>query len=219
MRSRYLKPRDDNRTAMKKLNTVSDKTFFERYPTKEAIQRCISHAHGNIKTAREGIAYRMKNYYDCIDDYSSGGICDKAANELIGRCNVAIEVLNKMLTGSRTFTETVRREVLCDLDGNILSDRIVNTRYGRAWMITTYNNERPTWVNVAKRQSTYEKKGYMVMTVESKIEYYYVPRMTHRGLIIQSRILTQTLAEPTESEMKFHCDRMHNLEYFAMNKV
>ena len=69
---------------------------------------------------------------------------------------------------------------LADLDGNIVNSRIVDGKYGEAWVINK-DDGSVEWVNVstassvAKRQAHYNKKGYQLVLCEVRV------RTTTRG--------------------------------------
>lgn len=198
-----------------KFKKVSKKTFMERFPSEAEMKAQISGCQGSIKNSREGMQYRSDNYYNCVDDYSMGGICDQAAMDNIRQNEGAIKAMEEQIEKG-TRRETVRRQVLCDLDGNILTDQIVNTKFGGAWIIRN-GEEKPKWVNITKRQATYEKKGFRVMTVSMRIESYRLPVMAKNGLIVISRITKKELVPATLEEVDWSVTQKDKVEYFALN--
>ena len=179
-------------------------TFYDKMPTQEQFDLFLISFEQANETMRENANYRMQNYYNCVDDYSWGGLCDQAANEAYrDRCRIKDFIQTELLNGA--FNEIVELSVLCDIDGNIVSDRIVNGKFGECWIIK--NGNSVSFVGVAKKQSTYNKKGYKVMTLAINVEYYY----TAGGKII-SRILGQ---EMIDSMPEYQTTTKPNFLYFA----
>lgn len=154
---------------------VTTDTFYSKMPTIEQMLTIITNCEASIKTSVDAENYRMENYYNCVDDYSWGGICSQAANENISRNRNLINSLNEqMVNGS--FIEDEYIEVLCDLNGNIVSNKIINGKFGFSWVLNGGG-----FVSVSKKESTYEKKGYKVMMIHYRYEYYLTGGTTQKG--------------------------------------
>jgi hypothetical protein len=167
------------------MNTIEN--FYGKMPTENQVaQFLISYESAN-QDMRKNEEYRMNNYFNCIDDYSWGGLCDKAANEAYRKRTLLKSNLEQQLKNG-AFVEVIEISVLCDMLGNIVSDKIVNGKYGECWIIK--NEGSVSFVGVAKKQSTYNKKGFKAMTRFVEVEYYY----TTSGNII-SRILSERIEE------------------------
>jgi hypothetical protein len=161
--------------------------FYDLMPTQIQFENFVSYYEQQNKDMRENSNYRMENYFNCVDDYSWGGICDKAANIAYGK---RFRIYNNLVTQMRdgAFIEDIELSVLVDFNGNIVSDKIVNGKFGQCWIIE--NGDSVNFVGVAKKQSTYNKKGYKVMTLINTIEYYYLTN----GKVI-SRLLDEQLVD------------------------
>lgn len=161
--------------------------FYDQMPTQEQFDNFKSWFEEENEQMRKNADYRMQNYFDCVDDYSWGGLCDKAASDAYGK---RLSLYNNLATQMRegAFVDDVEISVLVDFDGNILSDKIVNGKFGECWVIN--NGQGVKFVGVAKKQSTYAKKGYKVMTLVYTIEYYYLTN----GKVV-SRLLDEQLVE------------------------
>ncbi len=191
---------------------MENQNFYSEMPTEEQINSLFAAFKRADASAAENTEYRMQNYFNCVDDYSWGGICDKAQDEAIGDRNRATRLLTEQLT-SGAFKEIVQLSILCDLNGKQVSDKIVQGRFGACWLIGGGDNV--SFVGVAKKPATYEKKGYKVMTREIELEWYYLTKMSKKGeLISRARILSDTLKDA----MPEHQDTSMRRElYFALN--
>jgi len=163
--------------------------FYDQMPTQEQFDNFVKWYEEENAQMRKNSEYRMQNYFNCIDDYSWGGLCDQAADRAYAK---RFRLFNWLSTQMRdgAYVEDVERSVLVDMNGNIVSDKIVNGKFGQCWIIKDGDNV--SFVGVAKKQSTYNKKGYKVMTLINTIEYYYLTN----GKVI-SRLLDEQLVEST----------------------
>lgn len=188
--------------------------FLKDFPT--AIEQSIASFKESIKSRQEGIEYRAMNYYNCIDDYSSGGICDKAAYEAISSYQGAIEALTRQAEHGKSFIEDFDCDVLCDLDGKVVSERIVNGRFGSCWIIKDAEG-RATFIGTARKQATYRKKGYKVMRHVYTVEYYFTTQHTFKGLITRGRVLAERFEDAPETDL-WVSDKLNRIAYFAINQ-
>ncbi len=161
--------------------------FYDQMPTQEQFDNFVKWYEEENAQMRKNSDYRMQNYFNCVDDYSWGGICDKAADEAYRK---RLRIYNFLLTQMHdgAYVEDVEISVLTDMNGNIISDKIVNGKFGQCWIIK--NGDSVNFVGVAKKLSTYNKKGYKVMTLINTIEYYYLTN----GKVI-SRLLDEQLVD------------------------
>jgi len=172
------------------------------------IKEAIKSQETAIKTARKNIQYRSENYYNCIDDYSSGGICDKAANETITQAENQIELYKEFLSEGEVIRE-FEREILTDLDDNDLNAKIVNGRFGRCWV---YGNG--IFVGLAKKESTYRNKGYKVRTVTETVRLTYF--LNDSGKLSENfEILNSTVVDSTPERGAYADSWMNKWVYFA----
>lgn len=163
--------------------------FYNQMPTQQQFENFKSWYEQENEQMRKNEDYRMQNYFNCVDDYSWGGLCDKAASEAYCKRQSLYDNLFTQLKDG-AFVDDIEISVLVDMDGNIVSDKIVNGKFGDCWIIK--NEQGVKFVGVAKKQSTYAKKGYKVMTIVYTIEYYY---MTNGKVV--SRLLDEQLVEST----------------------
>jgi len=108
---------------------------------KEARRKAIEDAYAQAKkNYDETIAYQMKNYYDCVDDYSWGGPCTRAAEQSLERSGYARDLkLQELDLGYIPIEENIF--ALFDLDGNIVSTTIGYGQYGRYWRLNNGGGE------------------------------------------------------------------------------
>lgn len=142
-------------------------------PSAELINSVFKSFDQSDESANRAAQTRMENYYNCLDDYSWGGICDRAAAEARSEREMIRSSYKKILAGEIPkgrydlyFLET--------LDGTFATTSCVTTKYGKAWMIKENEYSTPKWVSVSKTAKTYEKKGYRLMKVSFEYEYYHV---------------------------------------------
>jgi hypothetical protein len=174
--------------------------FYDQMPTQIQFDNFVAWYNEENAQMRKNADYRMENYFNCVDDYSWGGRCDQAANEAYSkRFRLHNDLVNQMKNGA--FVDDLEMSVLVDMGGNIVSDKIVNGKFGECWIIK--NGANVEFVGVAKKQATYNKKGFKVMTIVYNVEYYYltngkiVSRLLNQKLV-DSMLLRQTTYKPTE---------------------
>ncbi len=143
--------------------------FMEKYPSQEQVEGFKKSCQQTIESYNEAADARMRNYYNCVDDYSWGGVCDKAQDQGRLKIQIALDVL-KNQDGPKT--EKFESAVLFDQSGNQVSDQIINGKFGRAWIIKVGHGA--AFVGEAKKQSTYIKKGYVVKKRVIECEYYWM---------------------------------------------
>jgi hypothetical protein len=166
---------------------TKQETFYDKMPTQEQFNSFLIFYNETNKTMQENSDLRMQNYFNCVDDYSWGGLCDQAASQSYSRRRFLKDNLELQLTEG-AFNQVVSLAVLADMDGNIVSDKIVKGKFGECWIIGDGNNV--SFVGVAKKQATYNKKGFKVMTLAINVEYYY--QINGK---IESRILSQKIVD------------------------
>jgi hypothetical protein len=180
---------------------LSRSEFAAQIPSKSVLESEFANATSSYESAQKsqakGWAYRAENYYNCVDDYSWGGACDKAAaeatREAMYRMNLAKEQLESPTgTCSREFAT----HVLADSNGNPLKAKLVNTRYGRSWVIESENGGYPTWLTAEATPATYAKKGYTLLRRVYRYESFCLPSKNTRFVtLIGSSLEPATLSE------------------------
>ena len=120
-----------------------------------------------IKDLDEQEDARMQHYYDCIDDYSWGGLCTKANYLARGRAKQTLEDrIEEIVRGGFLIRERLVN-VLRDINTNeVVATGTHEGRYGRFFV-----TEDGVFVSCAKKVGTYEKKGFRpyVQTITEKV--------------------------------------------------
>jgi hypothetical protein len=194
--------------------------FMAQFPSKEECERAIAQWKTQNKNAHENEAKVMEHYYDCLDDYSWGGIGTRAYEEGVSARNMYIRLIKEQMETGNTELLTDRVQVLTDMNNKVVSDKIVNARFGDCWIIPN-GDEKPAFIGKAQKASTYAKKGYKVMTVVYEVEYYYIPKECKLGLIPIARILSKTMVEPVEGKDNYELSeprtKLRTPTFFALN--
>lgn len=163
-----------------KILPLSRAEFDAMIPGREALAKELARAQADHKAAQdrqsEGWKYRMENYYNCVDDYSWGGASDRAAAEETSRASFRVGLAKEQLESSTgTFRKTCKVSVLAYLDGTPIENaRVVNTQYGRSWVIPSRDGGRPTWVSADTTAATYAKKGFALLEREYEYEAFVI---------------------------------------------
>lgn len=133
-----------------------------------------------IESARENSEYRMKNYYDCVDDYSWGGACDQAANQQINSIRMVLDLLKQQEANDGYIYKTITELELQTLEGKVLSNKIVKGRFGYCFVWDT-DSEGVKFCGLSKKQSTFEKKGFVVVSKHYEVKIRYNGFLTKSG--------------------------------------
>ena len=117
----------------------------------ESFEKCLK----EIQERRE---YRMKNYYDCVDDYSYGGLCDKADDEMENVLRIRRDIIIEQIENDGKVVRTSSFYRLVSNSGDVC-DGAESGRYGEYFSIDG------KFVGVPKKLSTLTKKGYKLFKV------------------------------------------------------
>lgn len=169
---------------------------------KAEIQSILDSFENGMKAIRERREYRMKNYYDCVDDYSFGGICDQADNQLQNELEITRNIRIQEVLNGGFYIRKSEFYRLSDENGNSTTGTH-SGRYGDFFVI----NDK--CVSVPKKVATLEKKGY---TLE-KIERTY--KCTYKGFSNKGNVMCQTMeiASETITKVTEMPDYIGNLSY------
>jgi hypothetical protein len=132
------------------------------------------------KRHAENSEYRMQNYFNCVDDYSWGGICDKAQDSAENGLSMVLNLLKEQEENGGFLIRKSTELELRDLDGNFVSNNIINGKYGPCFMFGT-EKEGFNFCGLAKKQSTFEKKGYNVISKNYNLKVVFTGRLTKSG--------------------------------------
>jgi len=117
--------------------------------TQEKIQRLqnrIDHTRSLMDDRRKRIADGLTDWDDCF-------ISERSNSQNIDLLKTKIQILKN--GGTSTF------DVLVDIETNeVVSKKIIDAKYGQCWVIDfEYQGKFGKFVGMAKRESTYTKKG------------------------------------------------------------
>jgi hypothetical protein len=143
----------------------------------EARKQSILSAYESVMNRlKENEQARMDNYFNCVDDYSWGSPWHREATALAERearvtRDLKIELLDK------GYNEiTTEQSVLVDFDDNICAE---GTRYGDYGSYFTLFSGG--FVSVAKKQATFEKKGFRMGCVKRTYKGVFTGKFSKKG--------------------------------------
>jgi hypothetical protein len=116
--------------------------------------------------------YRMMNYYNCVDDYSWGGRSDQAQDHEMSRMRGMLYNVLEQEENDGFCKEIAYSYELQDMDGNVLSTRLVNGKFGLCFIIKKSEHD-VCFVSATKNQSTFAKKGFKVITKTYELKVVY----------------------------------------------
>jgi hypothetical protein len=146
----------------------------------------------SIEKRRE---YRMKNYLDCIDDYSWGGLCDQADNLLEDRYRTARDIRIEQVQNDGYYYRTSTFYRLRDDNGNV-ADGATYGQYGEYFRING------KFVGVPKKVSTLTKKGYALEKVTRTYKCTFKDISKHGNILNKSmECVEETITEVTQDNM------------------
>lgn len=149
-----------------------------------AINARYDEAVAEINKRRE---YRMNNYYNCVDDYSWGGICDKADNELQDRLRTERDIEIEQVKNDGYYLRHSEFYRLVDDNGN----EALGTSYGRYGHYFAIGGK---FVSVPKRVATLEKKGYRLERVTRQYRCVF-KKFSNKGNVVNKEmsIVSETI--------------------------
>lgn len=121
-----------------------------------------------IKRLREEEDGRMQRYYDCVDDYSWGGLCSQANANAQSRADFLLEERIEEIVRGGYLVKTRKVNILRDINtGESVAVGLHDGKFG-----PYFKTNDGKFVSYAKRVSTYEKKGYVpiVQTVVERVK-------------------------------------------------
>lgn len=147
------------------------------------------------KAAMEAREYRKENYYNCLDDFSYGGLCDWADQVGAMQLNSLVKLFEAQdASETKSLTETDVDLVLVRESDGKRFEKVVETRFGYSCV-----SKDGEFVGFAKKISTYHKKGLRTFEVTRKYEY----QLGHAWTRSYKPVFTWIKAEdPIEREVK-----------------
>jgi hypothetical protein len=179
--------------------------------TPKEIQTRINEINANYERVLAAInerrEYRMKNYYDCIDDYSWGGMCDKADDLLQERCRAERDILIEQAQNDGCYYRTSMFYRLKDDNGNV-ADGATYGQYGEYFRING------KFVGVPKKVSTLTRKGYTLELVTRKYKCTFKSISKHGNIINKSmECVDENIVEVTQDNMPECIGELNYIDY------
>lgn len=165
----------------------------------------------SMERINESRRYRMENYYNCIDDYSYGGLCDKADDEAQRKLEVARDLRIEKVKNGKIIKNT-SHWVLEDLNGNVVSHRPFEGKFG--WCFFDGVNNK--WVSMAKRQETFLKKGYRMVRVDVTFECDFAGEFLKNGGVKWTKC--ERVRERRVEDCKFNCGEQWVYETYCYSE-
>jgi hypothetical protein len=158
--------------------------------------------------------YRMQNYYNCVDDYSWGGICDRAQDhEMMRLKGMLYNVLEQEENGG-FCKEIAHVYELQDMDGNVLSTRLVKGKFGLCFIIQ-HSEHNVSFVGATKNQSTFAKKGFKVITKTYELKVVYTGTLNSKFANRSVELIS--LSETMQDKVDYNTGADTSLWLFQQN--
>lgn len=124
---------------------------------------------------------RMQRYFDCQDDTILGGISDQVTSATISRINRHYDLaIEQELNGG--FLVRSEKTICLFRDGVMVSDKICKGKFGLFFVLSD-----GSFVSVAKKKATFDKKGVEVRVIDIDYKCNYV-KITDKGYVIYNNI-------------------------------
>ncbi len=133
----------------------------------DAINRAKAAYDETIKEINKDEDRLMENYYNCIDDYSWGGLCSQANRLRRYQAEDKLQDEIEMIVRGGYILRTRQVNILRKLGtGELVATKTYQGRYGRF-----FRTDDGDFVSCSKKVSTYEKKGYtpLIQTITEKV--------------------------------------------------
>ena len=138
---------------------------------------------------------RMRRYFDCQDDSILGGISDQVTSETISGINRKFDLFIEQLKNGGRLNQSTEYLCLYDLEGNFVTDVVVKGKYGKCFLIGSGDDVK--FISIAKRQATYNKKGYKAVIRKRDFSFTFNGAETKSGQFIFNdiKLENETLTE------------------------
>jgi hypothetical protein len=124
---------------------------------------------------------RMQRYFECQDDTILGGISDQVTSSIISKIKRKYDLLiEQELNGG--YLSRTENTICLYKNGVMVSDKLCNGKFGKFFVLTN-----GTFCSVAKKKSTFDKKGFQVKIVEIEYKCNFVG-ITEKGFVIYNNI-------------------------------
>lgn len=149
----------------------------------DRINQLESRRSAELKPYQEISEDRMRRYFDCQDDTILGGISDQVTQETMRTINRKFDLFIEQVKNGGRLNQEVETLCLYDLEGNFVTDVLVDGRFGRCFIIKNGESD-VQFVSVAKRQATYNKKGFKAMIRKRNYSFTFSGLTTKTGKFI-----------------------------------
>ena len=138
---------------------------------------------------------RMRRYFDCQDDTILGGISDQVTQETMRTINRKFDLFIEQLKNGGRLNQSTEFLCLYDLDGNFVTDVVVDGKFGRCFLIGSGDNVK--FIGISKKQATYNKKGYKAVIRKRDFSFTFNGSETKTGRFIFNdiKLENETLTE------------------------
>lgn len=124
---------------------------------------------------------RWNRYMNCQDDSIIGGISDQVTSNTISEINRRFDIaIEQELNGG--FLVRNEKTICLFKDGVMVSDKLCNGKFGLFFVLTD-----GTFVSVAKKKATFDKKGFEVKIIDIDYKCNFV-KITSNGYVIYDNI-------------------------------
>jgi len=139
---------------------------------------------------------RMRRYFDCQDDTILGGISDQVTQETMRTINRKFDLFIEQVKNNGRLNQEVETLCLYDLEGNFVTDIVVKGKFGQCFIIKNGDSD-VQFVSVAKRQATYNKKGFKAIIRKRNYSFTFNGSETKTGRFIFNdiKLENETLTE------------------------
>jgi len=126
---------------------------------------------------------RAKRYYDCQDDSIMGGISWQVTSQTMSRINRKFDLLvEQEMNGGFLYRE--ESSIQLYRDGKMVSDKLCRGKFGLFFVLVD-----GSFVSVAKKKATFDKKGFEVKYVTNGYKLNFT-RITDNGSVIYHNIVS-----------------------------
>lgn len=125
--------------------------------------------------------YRMRNYYECVDDYSFGGICDKADNELEDIYRIERDILIEQINNDGHYYHKSSFYRLRNTNNGNVANGAFCGQYGLFFAIDG------KYISLPKKVATLAKKGYILECIERTYKCVF-KKISDKGNVINAQM-------------------------------
>ena len=173
---------------------------METLSVEEKIAALEIRREAELKPYNEIQEDRMRRYLDCQDDSIIGGISDQVTQETMRTINRKFDLFIEQVKNGGRLNQSTEYLCLYDLEGNLVTDVVVKGKFGQCFMIGSGDNVK--FISIAKRQATYNKKGYKAVIRKRDFSFTFSGAETKSGnhfifndIKLENETLTEGIVE------------------------